>query len=83
MCICIPPNSPSRGSRTQRRQLLSLSQEMPWRGSKEGAYQDLGFHSWPVDEVGLLVDHDRFGDGGHARASWRLWAWTKCLQGLV
>lgn len=48
-----------------------------------GAYQDLRFHSWPVDKVVLLVDHDRFGDGGHARASWRLWAWAKCLQGLV
>lgn len=45
------------------------------------AYQSLRFHSWPVDEVRLLVDHDRFGDGGHARASWRLWAWAKCLRG--
>lgn len=52
-------------------------------GVGPGAYQDLGFHSWPVDEVGLLVDHDRFGDCGHAGASWRLWAWAKCLQGLV
>lgn len=49
----------------------------------QGAYQDLGLHSWPVDEVVFLVDHDRLGDGGHARASWRLWAWAECLQGLV
>lgn len=56
--------------------------ETPQRRT-QGAYQDLGFHSWPVDEVGFLVDHDRFGDGGHARASWRLWAWAKCLQELV
>lgn len=48
-----------------------------------GAYQDLGLDSGPVDEVVFLVDHDRFGDGGHPRASWRLWAWAKCLQGLV
>lgn len=46
----------------------------------QGAYQNFRFHSWPVDEIGLLVDHDRFGDGGHARASWRLWAWAKCLR---
>lgn len=46
-------------------------------------WQNFRFHSWPVDEIGLLVDHDRFGDGGHARASWRLWAWAKCLQELV
>lgn len=49
----------------------------------QGAYQDLGLDSGPVDEVVFLVDHDGFGDGGHARASWRLWAWVKCLQGLV
>lgn len=47
------------------------------------AYQDLGFHCWPVDEVGLLVDHDRLGDGGHARASRRLGTWAECLQRLV
>lgn len=61
---------------------LVCSLAMRWRGTRE-AYQDLGFHRWPVDEVGLLVDHDRLGDGRHARASWRLWTWAECLARLV
>lgn len=46
---------------------MSTPLKQPCRGPG-GAYQDLGFHRWPVDIVGLLVDHDRLGDGGYARA---------------
>lgn len=71
-----------RGQNPGDMTLVGCSRNTPPEGT-QGAYQDLRLHSWPVDKVVFLMDHDGFGDGGHARASWRLWTWAKCLQGLV